>query len=355
MSTIKLGSKLIGEGYAPYVIAEIGVNHEGSMVRAKELIDMISQAGGHAAKFQTYKADKLASKNSPAYWDTTKEPTESQYKLFQKYDSFNEEDYQELARHCADCGIDFLSTPFDSSAVITLAPMMHAFKIASADITNIPLLISIAKFKKPVILSTGAAKIWEIDHALEILREHGATKVALLHCMLNYPTEYNNAGLLMIETLKTRFSNVVVGYSDHTLPEPDMLTVMTAIAMGACIIEKHFTYDKSLPGNDHYHAMDYKDLETLMININRQQQVLSNVDEQGREKEKLARMHARRSIVAGVKIAKGSKISESDLTYKRPASGISTLHWFSVVGSIAKVDMDEDHILKWSDIEVMEI
>jgi N-acetylneuraminate synthase len=170
--------------------------------------------------------------------------------------------------------------------------------------------------------------------------------------MLNYPTDYENAGLGMLDTLSRQFPEALLGYSDHTLPEPDMLTVMTAIAKGAVIIEKHFTHDKTLPGNDHYHAMDLNDLKKLMSLIDRQRLVLSDIDEEGRSKENLARMHARRSIVVDSKIMRGTKISEKHLTYKRPSSGISTLHWDSIIGSTALLDMDEDHILQWSDISL---
>ena len=352
MVELTISGRLITRNSSPYVIAEIGVNHEGSLDRAKELIDMVAEGGAHAAKFQTYKAERLASRNSPAYWDTSKEPTDSQYRLFKKFDSFEPSDYIELAKYCGERGVDFLSTPFDSTAVDMLAPLMPIFKVASADVTNVPLLRKIAEFGKPVVMSTGASKVWEIDNAVNILHECGVKQISLLHCMLNYPTAYANAGLGMLDTLRRQFPETILGYSDHTLPEPDMLTVMTAIAKGAVIIEKHFTHDKTLPGNDHYHAMDLADLKNLMSLIKRQQLVLADIDEQGRAKENLARVHARRSIVVDSRLAKGERISEAHLTYKRPASGISTLHWDAVIGSTALSDLDEDHILQWSDISV---
>jgi sialic acid synthase SpsE len=350
MSIIKLKNRSIGESSMPYVIAEIGVNHEGSISKAKELIDMISLAGGHAAKFQTYKADKLAAKNSPAYWDTSEEPTTSQYKLFKKYDSFNIEDYYELAEYCSLKGVDFISTPFDSDAVEQLAPIMDVYKIASADITNVPLLRKIAEFKKPVIMSTGASKFWEIDNAINVLNVAGISEISLLHCMLNYPTAYENAGLGMIDNLKKYFPNTIIGYSDHTLPEFDMLTVMTAIAKGAKVIEKHFTHDKTLQGNDHYHAMDFNDLKNLMSTIERQSLIMGDVDEVSRNEELSARINARRSIVTSLAVAKGTLLTEQHLTYKRPESGISTIHWDTVIGRVAAVDMDVDHIMQWADI-----
>ena len=173
------------EKFNPYIIAEIGVNHEGDIALAKRLIREAKDGGAHAAKFQSYKANKIASKNSPAYWDQSKEPTDSQFKLFQKYDGFGEAEYKELAEYCRTLGIDFMSTPFDLDAVDFLAPLMPAFKIASADITNVPLIRKCAGTGKPLIISTGAATLSEIELALTTAKQAGARNVALLHCVLN--------------------------------------------------------------------------------------------------------------------------------------------------------------------------
>jgi sialic acid synthase SpsE len=338
------------EDYMPYVIAEIGVNHEGSIGLAKKLIDLAVEGGANAAKFQTYKAEKLAVKDSPAYWDTTQEPTTSQYQLFKKYDAFEKGDYIELKDYCDQKGIDFLSTPFDVESVSYLSELMPFFKIASADITNTPLLREVAKYKKPVVLSTGASTIPEIENALNELLVNGIKEIGLLHCMLNYPTDYNNAGLSMIKTLKRLFPNRVIGYSDHTIPEADMLTVTTAVTLGARIIEKHFTHDKSLPGNDHYHAMDINDLKVFIDNINRLQLITKEIDRDSRSEELSARLNARRSIVLSKQILAGEVISSSHLTCKRPAFGISPIYWDEVVGKIAVHNLEEDSILKWKDI-----
>jgi sialic acid synthase SpsE len=185
MTEMRLGSTAIGPTTAPYVIAEIGVNHEGSMDLAKRLIDDAKAGGCHAAKFQTYKAAKLASRDSPAYWDTTKEPTTSQFALFSKYDRFGEKEYRDLAAHCAAVGIDFVSTPFHDEAIDFLDDLMPFFKIASADLTNSPLLRKVAAKRKPVLLSTGASTLGEIDEAIAELRAHGCTSIVLLHCVLN--------------------------------------------------------------------------------------------------------------------------------------------------------------------------
>ena len=183
------------------MIAEIGVNHEGSLSKAKRLIDAAAQAGAHAAKFQTYKAENLASVNSKAYWDTKLEKTKSQYQLFKKYDSFNEKEYIKLSLHCKKRKIDFLSTPFDINSVNFLNPIMKYYKIASADITNLPLIEAIAKKRKPVLLSTGASKISEIKFAVNFLKKKGCPNVSILHCILNYPTNYENANLNMIKSV----------------------------------------------------------------------------------------------------------------------------------------------------------
>jgi len=326
------------------------VNHEGSIELAKKLIDLAVEGGAHAAKFQTYKAGKLAVKNSPAYWDTEKEATKTQYQLFCKYDAFDKSDYIDLKKYCDKKNIDFLSTPFDIESVEYLSKLMPFFKIASADITNIPLLREVAKYQKPVIISTGASTIPEIEHAIHELSSNGVSDIGLLHCMLNYPTKYENSGLGMIKTLKQLFPNRIIGYSDHTLPEIDMLTVTTAVILGAEIIEKHFTHDKKLPGNDHYHAMDVNDLKVFVDNIHRLNLILSNVDQDARSKESSARLNARRSIVVNKNIVKGEVISSDKLTCKRPAFGISPIHWDEVIGKVAKCHLKKDSILEWEHI-----
>ena len=348
---INLGSAIVSEKSFPYVIAEIGVNHGGSISLAKELIDLAAEGGANAAKFQTYKAGKLAAKESPPYWDVSKITTKSQYLLFKKFDAFEPEDYVELKDYCGKKSIDFLSTPFDDDAVDLLAPMQPFFKIASADITNIPLLRKVAEIGKPVILSTGASTIWEIEYAVKELIARGASDVGLLHCMLNYPTDYENAGLAMIPSLKRLFPDRIIGYSDHTYPEPDMLTLTTAVTLGASIIEKHFTHDKTIFGNDHFHSMDMEDLKVFIKNVHRIKEVTGSVDQSGRDKESAARLNARRSIVLAKDIEKGTKITEQHLTYKRPAFGISPVYWDDVIGMKVLADLKSDHILKWQDLK----
>jgi sialic acid synthase SpsE len=343
-----IGSFHAKNSLKPYIIAEIGVNHEGSMELAKRLIDEAAEAGAHAAKFQSYKAEKIASKNSPAYWDQSKEPTDSQFKLFQKYDGFGDKEYIALAEHCKLKGIDFMSTPFDLDAVDFLAPLMPAFKIASADITNVPLIRKCAAQGKPMIISTGASTLPEIEFALQTARAAGAQQVALLHCVLNYPTPEENAALSELDILARTFPDCVIGYSDHVAPDETISALEVAVLKGSCILEKHFTHDKSLPGNDHYHAMNKADLKSFIVKLETYGRLLGD-SEKAKEldKEAAARLHARRSVVASVDIKAGDLLTEENLIAKRPGHGISPIHWDQLIGMTARLDIEEDVLIEW--------
>ena len=327
----------------PYIIAELGVNHEGSMSTAKRLIDEAQEGGAHAVKFQSYKAETLASKHSPAYWDTTKEPTESQFELFKKHDSFWKDEMQELKEYCDLKGIEFMSTPFDVESAKFLNEMMDVFKISSSDITNKPFIEYICSFGKPIILSTGASDLEEVHDAVNWIKPFDIP-LALLHCVLNYPTPDENANLGMIDGLKKGFPENIIGYSDHTLPK-DMKVCEIATMLGSVIIEKHFTHDKSLPGNDHYHAMDKEDLKIFNKNIDAAFDILGCFKIEALADEEKSRINARRSLVAAKNIPKGKVIEKSDLTFKRPAHGISPKYIDDVVGKAAKVDIKEDDII----------
>ncbi|MDO8502340.1 MAG: N-acetylneuraminate synthase family protein [Gemmatimonadaceae bacterium] len=335
----------------PYVIAEIGVNHEGSLELAKRLIDLAKEGGADAAKFQTYKAETLASKHSPAYWDLTREPTTSQFRLFQKYDSFGPDEYRELAKHCEEVGIDFVSTPFDKSAVELLDPLMPFFKIASADLTNTPLLRQVAETGKPVVLSTGASTSDEVRDAVKTLRDAGCEELSLLHCVLNYPTADENAHLGMITALRAEYPELLIGYSDHTVPDDGMTALCTAFVLGARVIEKHFTHDKTLPGNDHYHAMDVDDLKRFRVYVARLDSMIGRKAEvESIETEEISRLNARRSIVLDADVSAGTELREEMLTYKRPGTGVSPVHWDEVIGRCAARDLSRDHVLQWEDL-----
>jgi N-acetylneuraminate synthase len=349
--SIQLGSRLVGENDAPYIIAEIGVNHEGSLATAKLLIEAAKRGGADAAKFQTYKAGLIASKFSPSYWDTSKEPTTSQYELFTKYDSFGEAEYKELADHCKKFDIEFVSTPFDIGAVEMLDPLVKYFKIASADITNPPLLKKVAATGKPIILSTGASNIGEIDSALAILRAAGAMQICLMHCILNYPTRDQNAHLGMLTGLHNRYPDLLLGYSDHTLPSEEMTSLIAAHLLGAVVLEKHFTLDKTLPGNDHYHAMDESDLARFQVKVKKVHELLGPTrDKAPIATEEISRLNARRSIVLTRDLKSGHQIVDSDLVAKRPGTGVSPISWDEVIGQKLIRDLPEDHILTWDDL-----
>ena len=348
---MKIGGFVLGHELQPYIIAEIGVNHEGNKDVAKQQIEAAKRGGAHAAKFQTYKAEKIASKHSPSYWDLQKEPTDSQYKLFQKFDGFDEDDYVELAAHCAKVGIDFLSTPFDLDAVDWLAPMMPAIKIASADITNTPLIRKCSGLNKPIILSTGAASFDEISFALETAKKAGASDIVILHCVLNYPTNTENANVSMIRALQNEFSSHLVGYSDHVQPDAQLSAMVTASWQGAVILEKHFTHDKSLPGNDHYHAMDEADLKQFTSTLSDYRLLLGNNTVKDLSLEQEARTHARRSVVALGDLKPGDVLSEKNLICKRPAHGISPIHWDKLMGRQVRVPIPDDTLLTWEMLE----
>lgn len=350
--SIKIGSQVLKADSTPYIIAEIGVNHGGSIDLAKKLIDLAKEGGADAAKFQTYKAERLASKNSPSYWDTNEESTKSQYELFSKFDSFDEKEYFSLYEHCKKSEIDFISTPFDHVSVDLLDEILSFYKISSSDITNIPLLEHIAKKGKPIVLSTGASSLKEIDYAIEKIELAGGKDIALLHCILNYPTPDKDANLLMIRSMKEYYNTKIIGYSDHTLPDSTMSVLTTAYLLGAVIIEKHFTHDKTLPGNDHYHAMDLYDLKNFKKQINYLQMICGRYHEKTNiPSESISRQNARRSLVIKNDIKKGDVIKESDLICKRPGNGISPVYIKRVIGSKLSRDLKFDDIIQWSDLE----
>ena len=330
----------------PFIIAEAGVNHEGNIDLAKRLILEAKEGGADAIKFQTYKANTIASKHSPSYWDLEKEPTSSQFELFKKYDKFWKTEFEILKKYCDEVEIEFMSTPFDTESALFLNDLMDVFKISSSDLTNRPFIEYMCKFNKPIILSTGASELWEIMETVSWIKRHN-NPLALLHCVLNYPTQDKNANLGMIVGLKEAFSNNIIGYSDHTLPNK-MQICETAFLIGARVIEKHFTFDKTLPGNDHYHAMDKDDLKIFLKNVDEILISIKSFEVKALDEEKLAIQNARRSLVASKFIPKGKKIEAEDLTFKRPASGISPKFYNNLIGLTSLNDIEEDDILKWN-------
>ena len=330
----------------PYIIAEAGVNHECNINLAKRLIEEAKEGGADAIKFQTYKAETIASKDSPSYWDLSKEPTASQYQLFKKYDKFWKNEFEELNRYCNQVGIEFISTPFDIESASFLNDLMEVFKISSSDLNNKPFIDILCRYGKPIILSTGAAHMWEVEQAVSWIEAKG-NPLALLHCVLNYPTDDANANLAMILDLRRKFPDKLIGYSDHTLPK-DMKTLEVAVLLGARIIEKHFTHDKTLPGNDHYHAMDKTDLKRFHASLNTLFELLGEQSKQPLVSEGIARQNARRSLVAARLIPAGKKVEAGDITWKRPAKGIDPRDYDRLIGKAAKECIEEDAVLQWS-------
>ena len=333
----------------PFVIAEAGVNHEADMDLAVRLIEEAKEGGANAIKFQSYKAETIASKNSPSYWDLDSEPTTSQYKLFKKYDSFWKKEFEQLKVVCDKNDIEFLITPFDIESSNFLNELMSAYKISSSDLNNKPFIEHICSFDKPILLSTGASSIDEIDRTISWIKQYDIS-LGLLHCILNYPCNDENANLGMILDLKKRYKDMLIGYSDHTLPN-DMKVVEAAILLGASVIEKHFTFDKTLKGNDHYHAMDKDDLVRLRQRLDDLSVIIGSTEKAPIDSEQISRENARRSLVLSKKVKKGDILSHDKITWKRPGVGIEPSEIDSVIGKVCIKNMNEDHIINWDDFE----
>ena len=336
------------------LIAEIGVNYYDiakqrgitNMDAAKLMIKSAATAGVHAVKFQTYKAGTLAAKASPYYWDITEEPTRSQYELFTKFDHFGYEEYKELKEYSDEIGVEFLSTAFDTESADYLDELMNVYKISSSDLSNIPFIEYQAAKGKPILLSVGASNEDEIERAFLAIRKKGDAPITLLHCVLEYPTPLADANLLKIASLKKRFPDVYIGYSDHTKPTDDCDVIKTAYNLGAVLVEKHFTLDKTLKGNDHYHAMDPDDAKAILASIDRMDMIRGDGRLRCLDTEGAARKNARRSLVSLVNIAKGDIITREMLTFKRPGTGISPDKIDTVIGCTAACDIDEDTIIQ---------
>ena len=352
MKSFKLGNKKIHDNNQPYFIAEIGVNFENNFIRAKKIIKLAKEGGADAVKFQSYKAEKIACRNSPYYWDLKEVAVKSQYKLFKKFDKFGYKEFFLLKKYCDKLKIDFLSTPFDLEAVDYLDKLVPFYKVASADLTNYPLINKICEKNKPIVLSTGASNQKEIQEVLKFIeKKNKKIKVILLHCVLSYPTVNSDANLGQIINFKKKFKNKIIGYSDHTLPDENMIILTKAYQNGAQVIEKHFTDTKGLKGNDHFHSMNKNDLIKFRKNID----LLHEINGSDRKREvlnceKKSRKNARRSIVARKNISAGEKLSFDNLIMKRPGFGISPTKIYKLLGKVAKRNIKEDSIIKYKDI-----
>lgn len=264
-----------------------------------------------------------------------------------KHDGFDEKDYRELCDYTHSKGLDFTSTPFDYASADYLEDMVDFYKISSSDLSNLPFIRYIAKKGKKMVVSVGAAYLSEVDEAIRAMKEVGNDDIVILHCVLSYPTDPEDANLRIIETLKNDFPDVGVGFSDHVAPDNSMMTLAVAYMLGAEVIEKHFTLDKTLPGNDHYHAGEPEEFKIAIENFKWIDKVLGSGVKKVLECEKVPRREARRSLVLTRNIKKGEILKEEDLMPKRPGTGISPEYAEIVIGRTVVKDLEEDTILTW--------
>ncbi len=328
-----------------FIIAEAGVNHNGSVALAKKLIDVAVEAGVDAVKFQTFKTEKLVSKNASkaSYQKETTDAEESQFDMIKKLE-LDAKTHTELIAYCQSKNIMFLSTPFDHESIEMLHALgLEIFKIPSGEITNLPYLRAIGALKKKVVLSTGMADMGEIEDALDILGSAGTPKedITVLHANTMYPTPMEDVNLRAMVTIGKSF-DVAYGYSDHTLGiEVDI----AAVAMGACMIEKHFTLDKTMEGPDHKASLEPHELKAMVESIRNIELALGSSVKKPSTSEKPNMKVARKSIVAAKKIKKGEVLSEENLAIKRPGNGISPMRWDEILGTLASKDYLEDELI----------
>jgi len=333
------------------VIAEAGVNHLGRMDYAEELIKSAKRAGADIIKFQTYKASKLTTKNAPRFWswEGEKKKEGSQYDSYSVLDSFDKEQYIKLKSICKKYDIEFMSTPFDNDSADMLVELgMKGFKIASCDITNIPFLEHIGSHKLPVLISTGASNLFEIEKAILTLEKKGVKKIGIMQCTLCYPTEPKDANLNAIKSIKEKFKDYLIGFSDHTLGN---LITSASIMCGVKFIEKHYTFDKTLPDSaDHWLSLDEEELGALVKNLRILELALGSSIKEKKECEELTYKYARRSLVSLRNIKEGTKIVAGDIGCKRPGTGIPPSRYSEIVGSVAKKFIESDILISENDI-----
>jgi len=342
---IKFADRLIGEGMPCFIIAEAGVNHNGNVKLAMRLIDTAQAAGADAVKFQTFRAEDVVTKNAEKaeYQKETTGTQESQYEMIKRLE-LSEKDFVELHAYAQSKEIIFISTPFDQKSVDLLSRLdVPAFKVSSGEITNIPLLKYIAKKKKPVILSTGMATLREIGEALKIIQQE-TKSIILLHCVSSYPAKIEDMNLKVMDTLRQAFK-LPVGLSDHTV---GIIVPVAAVARGACVIEKHFTLDKSLPGPDHQASLEPHELEQMIKSIRDVEKALGNGTKRLTAEETKNKKVARRSLVARVDIPEGTIITEEMLDLKRPSGGIEPKYMSTVIGRKTRASIRHDELIAFA-------
>lgn len=327
-----------------YIIAEAGVNHNGSLDIAMELVDKAKAAGADCVKFQTFIAENMISRyaEKAEYQKETCGQGGSQLDMVKSLE-LPFEAFIKLKDHCREQGIDFLSTPFDLESIAFLNTLdMPLWKIPSGEVTNLPYLLAIARTKKPVLLSTGMCGLEEIQAAMDALNANGTPKITLLHCNTEYPTPYEDANLRAMQALRDRFC-VETGYSDHT---PGIEVPIAAAALGAAVIEKHFTLDRGLEGPDHKASLEPDELAAMVRAVRHIEDALGTGRKAVSPSEKKNLDIARKSIVARRAIRKGEVLTEENVTTKRPGNGLSPMRWFEVIGTRAARDFGEDELIE---------
>lgn len=344
MRNIRIGNKIVGSDHPSFVIAEAGVNHNGSLKLAKELINAAKEAGADAVKFQTFKTENLVTKIAEKASYQKETTTEnSQYEMIKKLE-LSEDDFRELAKYADKRGILFLSSPFDFESVDLLDEIgVPTFKLGSGEITNFPLLERVASKGKPVILSTGMATMGEIREAVKIFKDN-KNDLILMHCVTSYPAKVEDINLKVIETLKSTFK-LPVGFSDHTL---GIEMPIAAVAMGSCVVEKHFTLDKTLNGPDHKASLEPTEFKNMVLAIRNVEKGMGNGIKELTKEEKEIKKVARKSVVAKVNIPKETIIKRNMLTIKRPGTGIEPKYIKSLIGKKTISEIKKDEVLRWN-------
>ncbi|MBN2282903.1 MAG: N-acetylneuraminate synthase [Deltaproteobacteria bacterium] len=329
-----------------FIIAEAGVNHNGSLDLAKKMIDSAADCGVDAVKFQTFKAEKVVSKFTPkAEYQKEKTKTDESHLEMIKKLELNAAAHQRLITHCNKKKIQFLSSPFDLGSIDLLNELgLNIFKIPSGEITNLPYLRKIGSLKKEIILSTGMADLYEIEDALNVLTNTGAKlkDITILHCNTEYPTPIEDVNLKAMLTIKSTFPGVNIGYSDHTL---GIEIPIAAVSMGATVIEKHFTLDKNMEGPDHKASLDPSELKAMVCAIRNIERAMGNGIKKPSPSELKNKLISRKSIVACRDIHKGELFTEENLTVKRPGTGINPMRWDEIIGQKAKRDYQQDELI----------
>lgn len=326
------------------IIAEAGVNHNGNFALALKMADAAKAAGADIVKYQTFRPEALVSRyaDKADYQKQTTGEEERQLDMLKKLTLLPEE-YRQLKARCDKIGITFLSTPFDLESVAFLHTIdMPFWKIPSGEVTNLPYLLAIARTKKPVVLSTGMCGMEEIQSAMEVLRANGTPEITLLHCNTEYPTPYEDVNLRAMAAMRERFG-VDVGYSDHT---PGIEVPIAAAALGAVIIEKHFTLDRGMEGPDHKASLEPAELAAMVTAVRHIERALGSGEKSLSPSEAKNRDIARKSIVARRAIAKGERFTEENITAKRPGGGVSPMRWFEALGAEAGRNFEEDEMIE---------